>query len=100
MRIRPIVLAVFVSAASSAAAPPASPSAPAAAPAPAQTPGTGAPCRFDDLRRHADGASVRPRRLDELPPGDLQLAVYREVDGCMEPVIVRHDFGAPRDGGR
>jgi hypothetical protein len=32
-------------------------------------------------------------KLGELPPGDLHLAVMREVDGCQEPVIVRHDIG-------
>ena len=35
-------------------------------------------------------------RLGELPPGDLHLAVMREVDGCQEPVIVRHDMGGSR----
>ncbi len=33
------------------------------------------------------------KRLGDLPPGDLRLAVLREVDGCPEPVIVRQGFG-------
>ena len=36
--------------------------------------------------------AVRPRKLTELPPGNLQLAVHREVDGCPVPVIVRYNF--------
>ncbi len=38
----------------------------------------------------------RPRRLDELPSGNLERAVQREVDGCIEPVIVRYDFARSR----
>jgi hypothetical protein len=42
-------------------------------------------------------------RLGELPPGNLTLTVMREVDGCIEPVIVRYGIGAaaepaPGDG--
>ena len=45
--------------------------------------------------RHADVAgTARYNRLGDLPPGDLQLAVVREVDGCQEPVIVRQGYGA------
>ena len=45
--------------------------------------------------RHADGPQKpRANRLGDLPPGDLQLAVVREVDGCQEPVIVRQGYGA------
>jgi hypothetical protein len=37
--------------------------------------------------RHADGAEpLRPRRLDELPRGELYLSVMREVDGCQQLV--------------
>jgi len=38
--------------------------------------------------------SSRPQRLGELPAGDLSLAVQREVNGCVEPVIVREGIGA------
>jgi hypothetical protein len=37
------------------------------------------------------------RKLGELPPGDTLLAVYRQVDGCMEPVIVRYGDGRAPD---
>jgi hypothetical protein len=44
--------------------------------------------------RRADAPSkLEARRLDELPPGNLILAVMREVDGCVEPVIVRYGYG-------
>jgi hypothetical protein len=36
----------------------------------------------------------RAQRLGELPAGDLSLAVQRQVNGCVEPVIVREGFGA------
>lgn len=41
-------------------------------------------------------ARVAPRRLDDLPPGNLELAVQREVDGCIEPTIIRQDVGGRR----
>jgi hypothetical protein len=40
---------------------------------------------------------AKPKRLGELPSGDLTLAVVNQVGGCMEPVIVRQGFGL---GGR
>jgi len=46
--------------------------------------------------RHATvlpGPPPSVRRLDELPPANLQLAVHREIDGCIEPVIVRYGVG-------
>jgi len=48
----------------------------------------------EDAVRRAPPA--RPRRLDELPAGDLHLTVVREVAGCREPVIVRHNVGGAR----
>jgi hypothetical protein len=36
----------------------------------------------------------RPRRLGELPGGDLTLAVVNQVGDCMEPVVVRQGIGA------
>lgn len=36
----------------------------------------------------------RAQRLGELPAGDLSLTVQREVNGCVEPVIVREGVGA------
>ncbi|HEX8191712.1 MAG TPA: hypothetical protein VF552_02325 [Allosphingosinicella sp.] len=94
MRLAPFMLAALLPAASSAAQTTAPARAPVASPA---SLGTGTCLR--DLRRDATGpaATSRPRRLGELPPGDLQLTVMREVDGCREPVIVRQNFGAVSD---
>ena len=41
-----------------------------------------------------DGIS-RPgaRRLDELPPGRLELTVLRQVNGCPIPAVVREGIG-------
>lgn len=37
---------------------------------------------------------IEPRKLGELPPADHVLAVYREVDRCPAPVIVRYGIGS------
>jgi hypothetical protein len=55
--------------------------------------------RFGQVEHAGEGAVLqappaRPRRLDELPSGDLHLTVMREVEGCQEPVIVRQGYGA------
>ena len=36
------------------------------------------------------------RRLDQLPPANLYLTVFRTVDGCTKPVVVRYEVGAKR----
>ena len=55
--------------------------------------GSGAECRRTDVHP-ADGLGKgKFTRLGELPPGQLVLTVFREVDGCPEPVIVRHGIG-------
>jgi hypothetical protein len=38
------------------------------------------------------------RKLEELPPANLVLAVLRREDGCITPVIVRHGIGAAPAG--
>ena len=45
--------------------------------------------------RHAedDDRGVRARRLDELPPGRLEYAVFREVGGCAIPAVVHENIG-------
>jgi hypothetical protein len=40
------------------------------------------------------GESPASKRLGELPPGQLLLAVYREENGCPKPVIVRQNVGS------
>lgn len=93
MRLAFLALALTLPAASSAF-PAASPTA-----APAQhRPAYGAmPSRFcrDDMKvrpiRSPEGAKAR--RLGELPPGDLTLAVLNRVGDCIEPVTVRQGYG-------
>ena len=97
MRSAPFMIAALLSAASSAAQPPAPARPPVAAP-----PSLGTGTCLRDLLREAGStpAASRPRRLSELPPGDLQLTVMREVNGCREPVIVRQGFGVVSEEGR
>ena len=40
---------------------------------------------------------ARPRTLGELPPGRLELAVVREIDGCAIPAVVREGIGGNLD---
>ena len=49
--------------------------------------------RMADERQRGNQA----RRLDELPPGRLELAVLREVDGCVIPAVVHEGIGGNRD---
>ncbi len=37
------------------------------------------------------------RRLDLLPPAQHVLTVFRTVDGCLAPVVVRSNIGADRN---
>jgi hypothetical protein len=36
------------------------------------------------------GKPLTPRRLTELPDGNLYFTVYRRIDGCEAPIIVRY----------
>jgi hypothetical protein len=36
------------------------------------------------------GKPLTPRRLNELPDGNLYLTVYRRIDGCEVPIVVRY----------
>jgi hypothetical protein len=56
-----------------------------------------APGRCDPIRnvRQADTpAGATARRLIDLPPGNLDLAVMRSVNNCPEPVTIREGYGA------
>ena len=54
-----------------------------------------AECSPLDTVRRAEGVSDgRLRRLDQLPPGNLDLAVSRMFAGCPESVTVAENFGA------
>jgi hypothetical protein len=77
---------------------------PRAAPAAQPVPCT--PFARTERAQGRDGAVLlrppsRAQRLGELPAGDLSLAVQRQMNGCIEPVIVREGVGAfeaPRAG--
>ena len=49
--------------------------------------------RYEAARR---GGKLKPEYLDELPMADAYKAVYRRVDGCVAPVIVRYGIGGKR----
>jgi hypothetical protein len=42
------------------------------------------------------GKSLGMRKLNELPAGDLYLAVDRRIGRCPAPIIVRYNIGAGR----
>ncbi len=46
--------------------------------------------RYEAARR---GKAVRAQKLNELPAGDLYLAVDRRIGGCPAPIIVRYNIG-------
>ncbi len=54
--------------------------------------------RNDGVKQVATPRTEAPgfHRLDRLPPAAEYLAVYRRVDRCPAPVIVRFDIGTPR----
>ena len=94
--MRLLILAAALAAPSSVSSAPAAPEPAVSAPAAVPVPITGrstANCRRPDVIPADAPAAPDAKRLGELPPGDLILTVYREVDGCMEPVIVRYGDG-------
>ena len=100
MRLAFLALALTFPAASSAEAPQSRASAGAprfAAPALPRPANAFVPSRIcgDDMKpRHARTPDpAKPRRLGELPPGDLTLAVVNRVGDCIEPVVVRQGYG-------
>ena len=48
---------------------------------------------------HRADTDRRPavRRLDQLPPGRLELTVLREMGNCPEPVVLREGIGGNTD---
>jgi hypothetical protein len=52
-------------------------------------------CLFETEPRRTQGQTLGPRRLDQLPQGNLSLTVMREVNGCPQSTIVREGYGAP-----
>jgi len=104
MRVALVALVLALPAASSAEAPATSPSRPAATATPIQSTAAGrfVPSRIcgDAMRpRHADTPGApRPRRLGELPAGDLTLTVVNRVGDCIEPRVVRQGYGEVASG--
>lgn len=68
---------------------------PVAAAAEPMTPGGPKPCHADQSRRADARTALHPQKLGQLPPADLLSAVYRSVDRCPTPVVLRKDVGAP-----
>jgi hypothetical protein len=50
-------------------------------------------CKRADHYNADTPKQAESRKLGELPPGDVILSVYNQVEGCMEPVIVRYGDG-------
>lgn len=48
---------------------------------------------LDSVRRADADSAGRLRRLDQLPPGNLDLAVSRTFQGCPESVTIAENFG-------
>jgi len=51
--------------------------------------------RYEAARR---GGKLPPSLLTQLPAADMYNAVYRKVDGCEVPMIVRYDVGGNARG--
>ena len=62
--------------------------------------GSGADCERPTMRHAQNGAPLRPRRFTELPAGRLELAVFRELDGCPIPAVVRENIGGTPSVGK
>ena len=56
----------------------------------------GKACARPTSERVRTSEPVRARKLGEMPPGKQLLAVYREVDGCPKPIVVREEVGQLR----
>lgn len=52
------------------------------------------PCENPHLQQADEDAKGEPKRLGELPPGNLVLTVMRGTGNCYRPVIVRRGIGA------
>jgi len=46
--------------------------------------------RYEAARR---GGKLPPSLLTQLPNADMYNAVYRRIDGCQVPMVVRYDVG-------
>jgi hypothetical protein len=67
----------------------------AAAATPSALPAKTPKCARADVTL-ARPADARARRLDQLPPGRLELTVLREIDRCPIPAVLREGIGGRR----
>ena len=54
---------------------------------------TSAKCPNATVRQAGIPERVAPQRLDQLPPGRLELTVLREFDRCPIPAVLREGIG-------
>ena len=52
-----------------------------------------AKCPNATVRQAGIPGWVAPQRLDQLPPGRLELTVLREIDRCPIPAVLREGIG-------
>ncbi|HEU0044885.1 hypothetical protein [Sphingomonas sp.] len=64
-----------------------------ASPLPAATLQKTCPTRAADRVTARQPARIRP--LADMPPARLIKGVFREVDGCPQPIVVREQVGEP-----
>lgn len=51
-------------------------------------------CRRTAVNYAKDPGSLKPRKLTELPPGNMYVAVFRhDVNGCEVPIVVKYGVG-------
>jgi len=89
MRLAVFALALTLPAASSALPASSPPHRPAASAVPSRLCGDAM-----KVRPIRSPEAAKPRRLGELPPGDLTLTVLNRVGDCIEPATVRQGYGA------
>jgi len=93
--MRLLLLAAVASVATASVSAPAAPAkSPLASPA-SHCPRTTAYQAFD-RGKFDRGKAVKPQKLTELPPANHYAAVYRLINGCEVPLVVRYNVGGRR----
>jgi hypothetical protein len=62
----------------------------------ATKPAPAKPCPRPQMDRADARQPARMQKLGEMPPGKQILGLFREVDGCPTPIVVREEVGQPR----
>lgn len=44
---------------------------------------------------YQDGPPLKPHKLTELPPAHAFSAVFRKIDGCEAPILIKYRLGGP-----